>query len=164
MFTPTTLFPLQLHIRRKAVEPSNHQTQSLGYWCHFMTVFETTQEEIKILPPSFPTTDSWLQARALYKPLDSSRVGAAHSSWGASLLSSPLRQLRIKAPISPELCLHIFHLASADREGQDFSWQQSHHVGCSKRLLTAWKPAFLPADDPRASERTSRWKPQPFTI
>ena len=40
-----------------------------------MTVFETTQEkEIKILPPSFPTTDSWLQARALYKPLDSSSV------------------------------------------------------------------------------------------
>ena len=41
-------------------------TQLLGYWHQFMTVFETMQEEeIKILSPLFPITDSWLQALAL---------------------------------------------------------------------------------------------------
>lgn len=38
----------------------------------------------------------------------------------------------------------------------------SHHVGCSRGLLTAWKLAFLPVNDPRASERASRRKPKPF--
>ena len=51
-----------------------------------MVVFETMQEEeIKILSPLFLITDSWLQAVALHKPLDSSWSGG-HSSSGTSLL------------------------------------------------------------------------------
>ena len=74
------------------------QTQLLGYWRQAMTVFETMQEEeIKILSPLFLIIDSWLQALALYKPLDSSWLGGGHSSWGMSLPVSPLHQLRIKA-------------------------------------------------------------------
>jgi len=61
MFTPTTPFPLELH-----AEPPNCQTQLLGYWRQFMTVFETMQEEgIKILSASVLITDSWQPALAL---------------------------------------------------------------------------------------------------
>ena len=110
MFTPTTPFPLQLHIRKKAARTC--QTQSLGHWHHFMTVFETTQEkEIKILPPLFPTTHSWLQARALYKPVDSSRVvvggGTVLEARAYCLPLSTSWELK-RLSISSELCLHIF--------------------------------------------------------
>ena len=58
MFTLTTPFFLQLHIRKKATEPPNCQTQLLGYWCQPMTAFETMQEEEgKILTPLFLITE-----------------------------------------------------------------------------------------------------------
>ena len=53
VFILTTLFPLEfffLHIRRKATEPPNCQTQLLDYRHQLMTVFEKMQEEeIKVL-------------------------------------------------------------------------------------------------------------------
>ena len=58
MFTLTTPFSLQLRIRKKATEPSNCQTQLLGYRCQPMTAFETMkEEEDKILTPLFLITD-----------------------------------------------------------------------------------------------------------
>ena len=70
--------------------PPNCQTQLLGYWCQFMTVFETMQEEeIKILSPLFLITDCETSSYKL--------LMGGHSSWGMSLLCSPLHQLRIKA-------------------------------------------------------------------
>ena len=75
MFTLTP-FPLYSQIGKNASEPPNSQTQLLDYWWKSVTVFETMKvEEIKILPPLFLSTDSWLGALALYKPLDSSWRG-----------------------------------------------------------------------------------------
>ena len=117
VFTLTTPFPLQLHIRKQAAGPPNCQTQLLGYWCQFMTGFETIQEEeTKILSPLFFITNSWLQVLALYKPLDFSWGGEGHRFWGMSLLCSPLHWLRIKTSfLSPPNSVFFILLQGAEK-------------------------------------------------
>ena len=67
-----------------------------------MTVFG------QVLTPLFLITYSWLRGLILYKPLDSSW---RHSSWGMSLLCSPLCWLRIKAtfPFPPSSVSVLFN-------------------------------------------------------
>ena len=58
VFILTKLFPLKfffLHIRKKATEPPNCQTQLLDYRHQLMTVFEKMQEEeVKVLNTFVP--------------------------------------------------------------------------------------------------------------
>ena len=98
--------------------PPNCQTQLLGYWCQFMTVFETMQEEeIKILSPLFLITDCETSS---YKLLMGGTVLEAWAYCVPRFTSWELKPLSI----SSKLCLHIFYLASPGRETQDFGQQQ----------------------------------------
>ena len=93
--------------RRQQSHP-NCQSQLLGYWLQFMTVFgKMHEEEIEILSTLFFITDTWLWALALYKPLDSSWVGGkgVHSPWGMTLLCFPVCWL-----VSPSNSVSLFFI------------------------------------------------------
>ena len=95
VLTLTTPFPLKLHIGKKAAEPPNCQTQLLGYWHQFMTAFEEDNARGRNQDPITFVPHHWLLtvSNCEYKLL----MEAGHSSWGLSLLCSPLHWLRIKA-------------------------------------------------------------------
>ena len=83
------------------------------------------------------------------------RVG--HSSWGMSLLCSPLHQLRIKATFlfPPSSVSIFFYSALVDRESQDFGqqhlyvifkWPSTHSpkYHCEKQCRSVtFSPAFI---------------------
>lgn len=107
--SPTWCLLLQhpsLVIAHQKRRPPNCQTQLLGYWCQFMTVFETMQqEEIKILSPLFLITDC---EPSSYEPLSSSWAQFLEAY---QLLCSLLHQLRIKAAfLFPSNSVSIFFI------------------------------------------------------
>ena len=150
MLTLATPFPSQLHIRKKAEEPLNCQTQLLGCWCQCVIVFETTQD----LSPLLLITNSWLRAPASYKPRTLLTEG--HGSWSVRLLCTTLHQLKIKATFlfPPDSVSVLFNSASVGREGQDFGHPQEERkikgteIGgknqfCfSNEMLTRMEPLF----------------------
>ena len=106
-----------LHIKRRR---QNHWTARLNYWVTDVSLWVSLN---KILTPLSLITDFWPLALILYKPLDSSRKG--DSSWGMSLLYSPLGQLRIKARfLFPTNSVSVFfYLSLVGRESQDLGQQ-----------------------------------------
>ena len=93
MFPYNTLL-LVVPYQKEGLRATNCQTEFLGYWLQFMTVFETTrEEEIKILSSFSSSTTADHQPL----PLDSSWGAGGHSSWGMRILCSPFCQLRVKA-------------------------------------------------------------------
>lgn len=126
MFPYNTLL-LVVPYQKEGLRATNCQTEFLGYWLQFMTVFETTrEEEIKILSSFSSSTTADHQPL----PLDSSWGAGGHSSWGMRILCSPFCQLRVKATFLflPNSVSVFFHLASVGREDQDFGQQQDGAV------------------------------------
>ena len=136
VFTHTTPFPVYLHIRRKTAEQPNCHTQLLGYWRQFKTVFKTLKRKksrpYHLCPSLLLTGSPCLASRVL--------VEGGHSSWGMSLLYSPLHLLGIKASsLFSKLCLHVFNLALVGREGQDFGQQHYHWTAREFPDFDCWR-------------------------
>ena len=89
------------------------------------------EEEIKILSSLFLIANSWLQAFALIKPLDSLWMcNTVLEAWAYCVPFSTPAESKSHLSMSSKLCLHIFYLTSVGKEGQDFDqqWKWSHSV------------------------------------
>ena len=121
VLTLTPPIPLKLRIGKKAAEPPDCQTQLLGYWHQFMTVFEEDNTRGRNQDPitfvfhhwPLPHISPWTPhgGRAQFLKLE------------LTVFPSPLVENKSHLSISSKLCLCIFLLASVGWEGQDFGWQ-----------------------------------------
>lgn len=126
MFTRTTPFLLQLHIRRRL---QSHRTVRLNHWATDtslrLSLKQSERKKINILSPLFLITDSWLGAHAIYKSLDSSWSEAQFLRQEPTVFPSLLAENK-KPPFRffQTLTHIIFIQLQWAREVQDFGQQQ----------------------------------------
>ena len=131
---PYNTLPLVVTYQKKDAELLKSQTQLLGYWHQFMTVFETTQRRKS---RSYHLCSSSLTPD--FESLPYISPWTPHGGWGGTVVGAwayyfPLSTGWDKShlSISSKLCLRIFHSASVGREGQDFGQRQQQRPRIAK--------------------------------